>query len=92
MADQERMRQAHLSRRAPLQAVPGSLMAALPESGPTHETKTVRIDPAIVDHFTRMRCVLVESDNRIGAATILPTVRGQLGLIAEYRRATPTPA
>lgn len=91
MAAQERIHQAHLSRRALLQAVPGSLMAALPETSPTHKTKTVRVDPAIVDHFTRMRCVLVESDNRIGAATILPTVRGQLGLIAEYRRATQRP-
>ncbi|WP_239141904.1 XRE family transcriptional regulator [Actinoplanes campanulatus] len=72
-----------LSRRGLFEAVTGSLMAPLlgeeaDELGP--------VDPAIVDHFATLRAVLVESDNRLGPATVLPTVRHQLGLIAQYRR------
>lgn len=72
-----------LSRRGLFEAVTGSLVAPLlggdvEERGP--------VDPGIVDHFATLRAVLVESDNRLGPATVLPTVRHQLGLIAQYRR------
>jgi hypothetical protein len=46
------------------------------------------VDPAIVDHFAALRVLLVESDNRFGPASVLSTVRQQLGLIAGARRQT----
>jgi hypothetical protein len=72
-----------LSRRGLFEAFTGSLMAPL--LGGTEEIRGP-VDPAVVDHFAALRAVLVESDNQLGAATILPTVRHQLGLIARFRR------
>jgi hypothetical protein len=82
-----RTRQVQVSRRALLQAVPGSLMASLPGRDPASAAPPVRVDPAIVEHFAMLRSVLVESDNRVGAEAILPTARQQLGHIAGFRRA-----
>lgn len=72
-----------LSRRGLFEAVTASLMAPL--LGGTVEVRGP-IDPAIVDHFAALRALLVESDNQLGPATVLPTVRHQLGLIAQFRR------
>lgn len=44
------------------------------------------VDPAVVDHFAALRAVLVNSDNRLGAAWVLPSVRQQLAMIALFRR------
>ncbi|PSK66210.1 hypothetical protein B0E53_01816 [Micromonospora sp. MH33] len=74
-----------VSRRALLQAASSGLVSSLTSESATARAKNV--DPALVDHFTALRSVLVESDNRIGAAAILPTARQQLGHIADYRRA-----
>lgn len=82
-----RARQVRVSRRALLQAVPGGLIASLPTGDPALAAQTVRVDPAIVEHFAVLRAVLVESDNRVGAAAILPTARQQLDHIADFRRA-----
>lgn len=82
-----RTRQVQVSRRALLQAVPDSLMAALPGRNPASAAPPVRVDPAIVEHFAVLRSVLVESDNRVGAEAILPTARQQLGHIGGFRRA-----
>lgn len=71
-----------VSRRALLQAASGGLVASLSAT-----TRAKDVDPAIVGHFTTLRSVLVASDNRIGAAAILPTAVQQLGHIADYRRA-----
>ncbi|RKF23619.1 helix-turn-helix domain-containing protein [Micromonospora globbae] len=82
---EERVRQVRISRRALMQAMTGSLTASLP--GADLAAQPVRVDPAIVEHFTVLRAVLVESDNRVGAAAILPTARQQVGHIADFRRA-----
>ncbi len=79
-------RQVQVSRRALLQAVPGGVMASLIGGDPPAAAARA-VDPAIVEHFAVLRSVLVESDNRVGAAAILPTARQQLGHIADYRRA-----
>lgn len=74
-----------LSRRGLFEAVTGGLVAPL-----LGDIEDIRgpVDPAIVDHFAALRAVLVESDNRFGAALVLPTVRFQLGRIAQFRRNT----
>jgi hypothetical protein len=74
-----------LSRRGLFEAVTGGLMAPL--LGGNVEVQGP-VDPAVVDHFAALRALLVESDNRLGPATVLPTVRHQLGLIAQFRRQT----
>ncbi len=73
-----------LSRRTLFEAVSGSLMAPLFEGVQTQVPAA--IDPAVVDHFSALRALLVDSDNRLGAASILPTVHQQLGLIGQFRR------
>ncbi|SCL73600.1 helix-turn-helix domain-containing protein [Micromonospora peucetia] len=86
VADQ-RGRQVEVSRRALLQAVPGGMVASLAGlDSPATATRAAQVDSAIVEHFAVLRGVLVESDNRVGAAAILPTARQQLGHIADYRR------
>ncbi|GGM10202.1 helix-turn-helix domain-containing protein [Micromonospora yangpuensis] len=83
-----RGRHVQVSRRALLQAVPGSVVASLSSAEPLPSaTRAAQVDPAVVEHFAALRSVLVESDNRVGAAAILPTARQQLGHIADYRRA-----
>ncbi|MEV0810916.1 XRE family transcriptional regulator [Micromonospora sp. NPDC050200] len=81
-----RPRQVQLSRRALLHAISGSLVAPLAGVDAALWADTVRVDPALVEHFAVLRSVLVESDNRVGAAAILPTARQQLGHIAHFRR------
>ena len=73
-----------LSRRALFEAVTGTLIAPLLD-GPEIPAPRA-IDPAIVNHFADLRALLVDSDNRLGAATVLPTAHHQLSLIAHYRR------
>lgn len=73
-----------LSRRGLFEAVTGSLVAPLLNQSQVQELTT--IDPAIVDHFAGLRAALVESDNRVGAAVVLPTVHHQLGVIVQFRR------
>jgi tetratricopeptide (TPR) repeat protein len=75
-----------LSRRGLFEAVTGSLAAPLLAESPTQMRAAV--DPAVVDHFAALRALLVDSDNRLGAASVLPTARHQLGLIAQLRRQT----
>ncbi|MBM0274811.1 helix-turn-helix domain-containing protein [Micromonospora tarensis] len=83
-----RGQQVQVSRRALLQAVPGGVVASLAGAEPlAAASRAAQVDPAVVEHFAVLRSVLVESDNRVGAATILPTARQQLGHIADYRRA-----
>ncbi|MEU5725031.1 helix-turn-helix transcriptional regulator [Micromonospora sp. NPDC047738] len=82
-----RPQRVQLSRRALLHAVSGSLMAPFAGVDVALWADTVRVDPALVEHFAVLRSVLVESDNRVGAAAILPTARQQLGHIAGFRRA-----
>ncbi|MEV4496179.1 helix-turn-helix domain-containing protein [Micromonospora arborensis] len=83
-----RGQQVQVSRRALLQAVPGGAVASLAGAEPLFAaTRAAQVDPAVVEHFAVLRSVLVESDNRVGAAAILPTARQQLGHIADYRRA-----
>lgn len=79
--------QLRLNRRALLEAVSGALMTPLFDGGAAPRSEDVRIDPRIVEHFAALRAVLVESDNRLGAAAVLPTVRQQLDHIAQSRRA-----
>ncbi len=81
-----RQRQVQLSRRALLHALSGSLVAPLAGVEAILGADTVRVDPALIEHFAALRTVLVESDNRVGAAAILPTARQQLGHIAGFRR------
>ncbi|MFG1954991.1 XRE family transcriptional regulator [Micromonospora sp. NPDC048830] len=82
-----RARQVRLSRRALLQAVAGSLVAPFVGVDAALGADTAHVDPALVEHFAMLRSVLVESDNRVGAAAILPTARQQLGHIAGFRAA-----
>ena len=72
-----------LSRRGLFEAVTGTLTAPL--LGGEVEVRGP-VDPAIVDHFATLRALLVESDNQLGPATVLPTVRHQLGRITAFRR------
>jgi len=81
-----RPRQIQLSRRALLHAVSGSLVAPLAGVEAALGANTVRVDPALIEHFAVLRTVLVDSDNRVGAAAILPTAQQQLGHIAGFRR------
>jgi transcriptional regulator with XRE-family HTH domain len=71
-------------RRDLFRASAAGAVASLFEVQPTRVTAA--IDPAIVNHFSALRALLVDSDNRLGAVYILPTVHQQLGLIAEFRR------
>ncbi|MBB5110525.1 hypothetical protein FHU28_000364 [Micromonospora echinospora] len=83
-----RGRQVQVSRQALLQAVPGSVVASLASAKPLPVAiRAAQVDPAVVEHFAAPRSVLVEADNRVGAAAFLPTARQQLGHIADYRRA-----
>ncbi|MEV5695885.1 helix-turn-helix domain-containing protein [Micromonospora globbae] len=82
-----RPRRVQLSRRALLHAVSGSLMTPFTGVDVALRADAVRVDPALVEHFAVLRSVLVESDNRVGAAAILPTALQQLGHIAGFRRA-----
>ncbi|MEV4545236.1 hypothetical protein [Micromonospora echinaurantiaca] len=81
-----RPRRVQLSRRALLAAMSGSLIPPLAGVVATGSENTVRVDPALIEHFAVLRSVLVESDNRVGAAAILPTARQQLGHITGFRR------
>ncbi|MEV6695330.1 XRE family transcriptional regulator [Micromonospora sp. NPDC051196] len=80
-------RHGHVSRRVFLQVLPAGVVASLADTDGM-ATRAAAVDPAVVDHFAALRSVLVESDNRVGAAAVLPTARQQLDHIAGYRRAT----
>jgi hypothetical protein len=78
-----RVQALRLSRRGLFEAAAGSLMAPL-LNAPVEVPRPV--NPAVVDHFAALRALLVDSDNRLGAGGVLPTVRHELGLIAQFRR------
>lgn len=78
------------NRRQILSSALGLLGAATPGAAwlyhrPGGEADAT-VDPAIVEHFAALRAVLVDSDSRLGAAWVLPTVGHQLAVIAELRR------
>jgi len=79
-----RVHTVQLSRRGLFEAVTGSLMSPLLAEPPVQVPAPV--DPAVVDHFAALRSLLVDSDPRLGAASVLPTAHRQLGLIAQFRR------
>ncbi|WP_433530132.1 helix-turn-helix domain-containing protein [Micromonospora sp. CA-263727] len=86
MAEVDRhKRDGHVSRRALLQVLPTGVVASLTGADRV-AARTAEVNPAIVEHFAALRSVLVESDNRVGGAAVLPTARQQLGHIAAYRR------
>lgn len=82
-----RHHQLRLSRRALLEAMSGSLAAPVVDGVAIPAASDTAVPADIVHHFAALRSVLVESDNRLGAAVVLPTVRQQLHQITEYRRA-----
>ncbi|MBL6280390.1 XRE family transcriptional regulator [Micromonospora fiedleri] len=79
-------RHGHVSRRVLLQVLPTGVVASLTGADRV-AARSTEVDPAVVEHFAVLRSVLVESDNRVGAAAVLPTARQQLDHIAGYRRA-----
>lgn len=73
-----------LSRRDLVEATAASLIASLLDGSMTSASRIV--NPAVVDHFTALRALLVDSDNQDGPGAVLPAVHHQLDLIAGFRR------
>lgn len=76
-----------LSRRAVLGALSGAVAASVVDQGVAVVPRGGAVDAAVVDHFAALRGVLVESDNRMGAAAVLPTALHLLQQISQFRRA-----
>lgn len=71
-----------MDRRTLLQAI-----LAVGAAGPAAAARPARVDPAVVEHFARLRAVLVDADNTLGPRHLLATVTQQLAIINDYRRA-----
>ncbi|GAB1639584.1 hypothetical protein [Krasilnikovia sp. MM14-A1259] len=74
-----------MERRTLLQA-----LLAVGVGGPTGlpaVAERQRVDPAVVQHFARLRAVLVDADNTMGPRHLLATVTQQVTAIDQYRRA-----
>lgn len=75
-----------VGRRALLELAAG--LAALPAVTAAGVSRPRAVDPAVVDHFAKLRALLVQADDRLGGHTVLSTVEQQIALIATLRRQT----
>jgi transcriptional regulator with XRE-family HTH domain len=77
-----------VDRRTLLQAMLSAGMSSV--LGASRGSSTVQrpVDPAVIDHFARLRAVLVDADNLLGPLRLLSTVHQQLGIMDDLRRNT----